>query len=62
MGRRYLFPVCSSVVKGAAWLGSTVLKWRAQSDTDERHLRKLLLTAAQSSAVTWGYERQVLLD
>lgn len=49
--RHYFLPICSSMVKGPVWLGLTVLKWRAQSVTAERQLRKLFLTASQLLAV-----------
>lgn len=44
LGRHYLLPMFSNIIKGSVWLGLAVLKWKAQLVTVERQLGKLFLT------------------
>lgn len=51
LGRHYLFPIFSNVMKGPVWLDLMVLKWRPQLATVERQLGKLFLPVLQLLAV-----------
>lgn len=51
LGRHYLLPMFSNIIKGSVWLGLAVLKWRAPLVTVQRQLGKLFLTVFPLLAV-----------